>query len=162
MIVWILILVLWIALFSLILHDATKHDPDGSAVSMAAKTFAAFLSSTAKKLRAAFKKSTSLLHGISSSLSSIPRDMRVSITAMELESAITQTVKSEPGCEEFVGVIVQPKAPKSRLDPNWEVLGVRFGKADRKIANEPLVKAVGRLQQEFRLAGHRQGAPRAP
>lgn len=153
MIAWILILVLWIALFSLILHDATKDDPDGSAVFLAAKAFAAFLSWTAEKLRAALKKSTALLP--------IPKDTRVSITATELELAIAETVKGEPGCEDFVGVIVQPTTPKSPLDPNWELQGVRFGKADRKIANEPLAKVVARLQQEFRLTGHHQGASRA-
>jgi hypothetical protein len=152
MIVWILILVLWIPLFSLILHDATSDDQDGSAVFVAAKTFAAFLSWTAQKLRAALKKSTSSLPA--------PQDTRVSITETELEMAIAETVKSAPGCEDFVGVIVRPKTPSSRLDADWELRGVRFGKTDRKIAYEHLEKVVAHLQQEFRLAEHHKGAGR--
>jgi len=161
MIAWTLILVLWIALFSLILHDVTKKDPDGSAVVMAARRIAAFLSLTAQKLRAALKKSNSLLPKIVPSSDPIPGDTRVSITAIELESEIAETVKSTPGCEDFVGVIVQPKTPKSRLDLNWEVRGVRFGNADRKLANEPLEKVVARLQREFRLADDHRGTTRA-
>ncbi len=37
MFAWILILGSWVALLSLILHDATKEDSDGSAISIAAK-----------------------------------------------------------------------------------------------------------------------------
>src|SRR5260370_37062947 len=43
MLAWILILSPWVALLSLILHDATKEDSDGSAISIAAKNFKAFI-----------------------------------------------------------------------------------------------------------------------
>jgi hypothetical protein len=81
----------------------------------------------------------------------------VPITAAELESAIKKAVKIAPGCKDFIGVVVQPITAKSRLDPNWEVRGVRFGNADRKTVNEYLAVVVVRLQQEFRLPSHNNG-----
>jgi len=171
MIAWVLILVLWIAFFSLILHDVTKDDPNGSAVSSAATALAAFLAHAVKILRAAFRNSTSIRQSSSNpiqqdttrrAIEQAParkrvlwrKDDRVSITAAELESAIKEAVKAAPGCEDFIGVFVRPKTPKSRPDPNWEVRGVRFGNADRKIANETLATVVARFQQEFRLTEH--------
>jgi hypothetical protein len=178
---WILILVLWVGLISLILHDATKDDPDGSAVFLAAKTFTLFLHWVAKNLRAVFRNAGSLLQHISSFIKSIrqdvpsaieqapaqppqppkktwwPKDHRTSNTAAEIELAIADAVKAVPGCANFIGVVVQPKMPESRRDPNWEVRGVRFGSADRKIANEHLATVVARLQQEIRLTEHREG-----
>jgi len=79
------------------------------------------------------------------------RDKRVSKTAEELESTITEAVKAAPGCEAFVGVIVQRTTPKSRLDANWELRGIKFGRADRRIAKEVLTPIVERMQREFRL-----------
>ena len=79
------------------------------------------------------------------------RDRRVSKTAEELESTITEAVKAAPGCEAFVGVIVQRTTPKSRLDANWELRGIKFGRADRRIAKEVLTPIVERTQREFRL-----------
>jgi hypothetical protein len=74
-----------------------------------------------------------------------------SMNAPELELAISNAVKSETGCEDFVGVIVQPKTSNSESEPNWEVRGVKFGKADRTIAAEVLSTVVTRLQTELRL-----------
>jgi hypothetical protein len=79
------------------------------------------------------------------------RDGRVSITAKELELTIAEAVKAAPGCEAFVDVIVQRTTPKSRLDANWEIRGIRFGGMDRQIAREALSPIVQRLQQRFRL-----------
>ena len=79
------------------------------------------------------------------------RDRRVSKTAEELESTITEAVKAAPGCEAFVGVIIQRITPKARLDVNWELRGTRFGQADRKIAREALTPIVEQMQREFRL-----------
>jgi hypothetical protein len=75
-----------------------------------------------------------------------------SIGAQELESAILKAVKVAPGCEDFGGVIVQPKTSNSRSEPNWEIRGVKFGKADRTIASNALATVVTRLQREFRLS----------
>ena len=82
----------------------------------------------------------------------VSEDGRVSKTAEELELMITGAVKAAPGCEAFVGVVVQRITPKSRLDANWELRGTKFGQADRKIAREAWTPIAERMQQEFRLA----------
>ena len=79
------------------------------------------------------------------------RDGRVSKTTEELELTITEAVQAAPGCEAFVGVIIQRTTPKSRLDANWELRGTKFGRTDRKIAKEALTPIVERMQREFRL-----------
>ena len=81
-------------------------------------------------------------------------DERVSITAAELQTAIGQALKAAPSCEDFVGVVVGPKTSRSQSDPNWDVQGVKFGKADRIIVGEALAKVVARLQEEFQLTGN--------
>jgi hypothetical protein len=74
------------------------------------------------------------------------------MTPAELELAIAEAVrKASPGCEGFLSVIVEPKVPKLRLDPDWDVRGVRFGKVDRKMVDEALATVVKRMQQEIRL-----------
>jgi hypothetical protein len=79
------------------------------------------------------------------------------VTADALELAIGESVRTAPGCEDFVGVLVQPKRPKSHLDPNWELRGVRYGNTDREMANQHLTTIVARLQQELRLVDHDEG-----
>jgi hypothetical protein len=170
---WILLSILWVALFSLILHDATRNDPGGSAVLNARKACAAILGRAAQKLRAALRNSAASSSPIrqnaraavekapipSTTMAWWRKDDRISIAADELQLAIAQAVKAEPGCEDFIGVFVEPKIPKSRLDPNWELRGVKFGNADRKAANEPLATVVARFQQEFRIIVHHRGQP---
>jgi hypothetical protein len=81
------------------------------------------------------------------------KDPRLSIAPKELELAIAEAVrKTAPGCDDFVGVIVDRKKPKMRFDPNWEIRGVKFGKADKKMVGEALTTVVEQLQREFRLA----------
>jgi hypothetical protein len=81
------------------------------------------------------------------------KERRVSITIPELELTISEAVKkSSPGCEDFGGVIVRRETPKSHLDPNWAIRGVKFGKADRKGANEALASVVELMQREFLLS----------
>jgi hypothetical protein len=190
MFAWILILSSWGALLSLILHDATKEDSDGSAISIAAKKIKAFTfwaMLKARKLRGTLSYRTSqrsvskppvkvvtAVNAISSSSEVIRQggpsvnkqapalppkkrwwrnDRRVSMTTPELELAISEAVKNAaPGCEDFVGVIVQHKTPKSRLDPNWAIRGVKFGNADRQVADEALTTVVERMQREFLLS----------
>jgi len=65
--------------------------------------------------------------------------------------AITEAVKATPGCEAFVGVVIERVTPKSRLDATWEIRGIRFEGMDRKIAREALTPIVERMQREFRL-----------
>src|SRR6516225_2348709 len=76
------------------------------------------------------------------------KDTRVSKTAEELELMIREAVKAAPGCEAFVGVIIQRTTPKSRLDSNWQIRGIRFGGMDRQIAREALIPIVERMQRE--------------
>jgi len=173
MFVWILILIPWVVLLSLILHDATKKGSDGSAISIAAKNFKAFifwvLQKSVSKPRVNIATAGRAISP--SSEPSRPREMkqasavlskkkrwwrkehRVSITIPELELTISEAVKkSSPGCEDFGGVIVRRETPKSHLDPNWAIRGVKFGKADRKGANEALASVVERMQREFLLS----------
>lgn len=85
-------------------------------------------------------------------------DNRSSVSRERLQSAITEAVKkSEAGCESFVGVVIRRETPKSRLDPNWGIKGIRFGRADRDKSAQAIAKIVERMQREFRLAedGHR-------
>jgi hypothetical protein len=78
---------------------------------------------------------------------------RSPITSTNLQSAITEAVKkSVPGCEAFVGVIVQRTTPKSQFDSNWALRGVRFGRADRDRANEAVRTIVKRMQREFHIS----------
>ena len=79
------------------------------------------------------------------------RDTRVSKTAEELELMIREAVKAAPGCEAFVGVIIQRTTAKSPQDANWKLRGIKFGRTDRKIAREALTPIVERMQREFRL-----------
>jgi hypothetical protein len=174
MVVWILILIPWVALLALILHDATKDDSDGSAILIAAKNLKALVlwamqKSVSKPKLASKVISMSSRPGGRGEIKQAPalpsnkpnkpnkqwwrRERRVSMAKPELELAIAEAVKeAAPVCEDFVGVIVGPAAPKAHLDPNWEVRGVKFGTADRKLANEALVTVVERMQREFLLS----------
>jgi len=224
MFAWILISLCWVALFLLILHDVTKDDCNGSAVSIAAKKLGALTRwaiTKARKLPQALASYT--LSQASISQASIPEtseapplaplddaakfenarfentksentkpentklentklentklentwpeyskpestpprkrwwhgrriDERVSMTSPEIELAIAEAVKkTAPGCEDFIGVVIRQTTPKSRLDVNWELRGIRFGKADREMVNEAVASVVERMQREFRL-----------
>ena len=83
------------------------------------------------------------------------KDKRCAVTSAELELEILQAVKAAPDCENLIGVFVQPTTPKSHLEPNWEIRGVRFGKADRKIVSEALTTVVTRLQQKYRISAQK-------
>jgi hypothetical protein len=81
------------------------------------------------------------------------RDHRTPISARELESVIAEAVKtSNPSCKDFIGVVVEQTKPKSRAAANWSLRGIKFGKADRGIANAALATCVQRMQQDFWLA----------
>jgi hypothetical protein len=71
----------------------------------------------------------------------------------DLEKAITDAVKNfDPGCDKFVGVIIQRETPKSRLDANWAVRGVKFGAADRAKSLKAIEMIVERMQHDFDLS----------
>jgi hypothetical protein len=190
--VWIVILILSIALISLILHDATKGESNGSAVLLAAREIRLWIARKARRSRRATThqnaKKASLeplkvenaVSTVWSSSEAAPqeepgaekqaparpkkrkwwsKDSRVAITGPELEAAISEAVKTTPCCKDFVGVIVGRKTPKSHLDPNWEVQGAKFGKADRKLAEETLANIVPRMQKELVLVEERDVTP---
>jgi hypothetical protein len=74
-------------------------------------------------------------------------------TRSDLQVAIAQAVKkSGPGCEAFVGVIVQRATPTSSVDANWTVRGIRFGTADREKSSQALATIIERMQREFNLS----------
>jgi hypothetical protein len=85
-------------------------------------------------------------------------DKRVAVSRKQLESAITEAVKTEADCEAFVGVIIQRMEPKSRTQPNWAVRGVRFGKTDRDKCGTVLAIVVERMQLEFSLTDQHDDA----
>jgi hypothetical protein len=169
MFAWILILSLWVALLLLILHDATKEDSRGSAVSIAAKYLKAFiflaiqkrqskrflqLQSQAKQVRASRQvrcrqRRTGGIRNAETRLLSQSSNWRSRKTSR------TQRL----GGEDFVGVIVRHETPKTHLDPNWAILGVKFGKADRKMANEALATVVERMQRVFLLSDAKRRPP---
>lgn len=177
MLVWILIAACWAGLLLLILHDATKDADGGSAVSVALRhaLFTAAkgwkrlrkLSKRLRKLRpyATSPKASPSEVPVQTSLATIPsqatepskktwwrKDRRAQITPAELELTIAEAIrKNAPGCGDFIGVIVHHKKPRQYRDPNWDVRGVKFGKADRRIVDETLARIVEQLQKEFRL-----------
>ena len=184
---WTFVLSLWLALLLLILHDATRDDSDGGAISVAAKNFNAFIDLTTQKARTVSKVSNythsqtsapkpptnaeTATRNSPSSSEPIPQPSeieqvpiaaptkkswrnggRVSITIPELELTIVRAVRSAaPECETFIGVVLQQTTPRSRRDANWQLLGAKFGTADRKIANEALTTIIERMQREFYL-----------
>jgi hypothetical protein len=165
MLAWILILGSWIALLSLILHDATHEDSGGSVVWIAARNFKMVMSLAVQKARTwgpTPGRDATLQPIASPTPPKEPRtplikwwakDRRISMTAAQLELAISEAVrKTAPGCEDFVTVIVRYQKPKSNLDPNWSVRGVKFGKTDRSVIDESLTTVVERMQQEVRLS----------
>ncbi|HEY3792549.1 MAG TPA: hypothetical protein VGM09_12010 [Bradyrhizobium sp.] len=81
------------------------------------------------------------------------KEGRVTCTIAELELNITEAVqKAAPECEGFLGVILKKTTPRSRRDANWQVQGVKFGKADRKIAGEALTTIIERMRKDVSIA----------
>jgi hypothetical protein len=79
-------------------------------------------------------------------------DDRQPISRWDLQTAITEAVKrSDPDCHAFVDVVIESAEPKSRLDANWAIKGVRFGRSDREKAAQAVAAITSRMQSEFRL-----------
>ena len=90
-------------------------------------------------------------------------DDRSRVSRESLQSAITEAVKkAEPGCEAFAGVVIERKTSKSRLDANWAVRGVRFGRADRDKSSQALAAIVEWAQRHFSLAEDDPDPPKSP
>jgi hypothetical protein len=160
--VWTLILSPWVGLVVLILYDATKNDGNGRTKTVAAGNFKMFIERIALMARTRSPAAVSSLDSLQKSslvgqtaaaaAKKEPRrkDGRVSATIPDLELAITEAVKTAaPECKTFVGVVLQKTHPRSRRDANWQLRGIKFGQADRKIATEALVGALERMQRGF-------------
>ena len=182
-VVWILVLGSWVGLIILILYDVTKNDSDGGAIVVAARNFRGFIDGLKLMARMLWKaqspavsqaSSAAVAVGASSpesvrppSLGAPPaaprqktrrRDGRVLTTIPDLELAITEAVrKAAPECETFAGVVLQQTKPKSRRDPNWQLRGIKFGQADRKMAREALAGTIERMQQGFYIGERPRG-----
>jgi hypothetical protein len=80
-------------------------------------------------------------------------DDRQPISRRDLQSAIAEAVKkSDPDCNAFVDVIVERAEPKSLLDTNWAIKGVKYGRSDREKAAQAVATIAARMQSEFRLS----------
>src|SRR5271154_6387479 len=78
---------------------------------------------------------------------------REEISRASLEDAITKAVrKMASNCEAFGGVFVERLKPASRQDANWDIMGVRFGRADRAVVADALTAVVERMQCQFLLS----------
>lgn len=82
-----------------------------------------------------------------------PAKLRKPVTRAELQQALAEAVRtSAPECEGFVGVIVERVVPGWPDAANWDVKGVRFGKADRKRCGTVLSDLVAQRQQEYEIS----------
>jgi hypothetical protein len=78
---------------------------------------------------------------------------REAISRASLEAAIAKAVKTaNPICEAFGSVFVERLKPQSPQDANWDIRGVKFGRADRAAASDALTAVVERLQGQFLLS----------
>jgi hypothetical protein len=69
-----------------------------------------------------------------------------------MEAAITEAVKRASPCQEtFVGVLVERTATKVRLEPNWTVNGIKFGRTDRQEAKRAATAVVEHMQREIQF-----------
>jgi hypothetical protein len=80
-------------------------------------------------------------------------DLRQPVSRTDLQTAITEAVKKfSPECQAFIDVILTDSKPKSELDADWTIKGIKFGRSNRKKASEALNVVVARMAQEFRLS----------
>jgi polysaccharide pyruvyl transferase WcaK-like protein len=69
-----------------------------------------------------------------------------------LQSVIANAVKESDSDCNFVDVIIDYTNPGSKLDANWFIRGIRFGKSDRQKASQAIAVIVEQLQREFNLS----------
>jgi hypothetical protein len=79
-------------------------------------------------------------------------DQRQPVSRIDLQTAITEAVKKfSPECQAFIDVIVTDPKCESHLDADWNIKGIKFGRANRAKASEALNVVVARMAQEFKL-----------
>ncbi|MGH6701971.1 MAG: hypothetical protein ACREC2_00825 [Bradyrhizobium sp.] len=77
---------------------------------------------------------------------------RTRVLRTTIEQAITAAVKkSDPLCENFVGVWIEPSVQSTGEDTNWRIKGIQFGNADRDKCGAALGDAVERMQKKYEL-----------
>jgi hypothetical protein len=77
---------------------------------------------------------------------------RSPVLAKTIELAITASVKkSDPLCENFLAVWIEPHEYTSLGEPNWHLKAVQFGKADRDKCAAALDIIVERMQKKYSL-----------
>jgi CspA family cold shock protein len=74
------------------------------------------------------------------------------ITRAALELSLAEAVRQvAPECEGFVGLIIEPVVPDKPDGANWNIKGVRYGKADRNRCEAALVLWLREKQREYIL-----------
>jgi hypothetical protein len=58
----------------------------------------------------------------------------------------------DDACGEFVGVIVERSRAQSKLDANWTIKGIKFGRADRDKTGQVVAAVVERMQLLYNLS----------
>jgi CspA family cold shock protein len=77
---------------------------------------------------------------------------RKPISRADLEHMLAEAIRtSHPGCEPFVGVIVERTIPASPKEAGWAVKGVKYGNADRSLCGAALSNCLNELQQQFQV-----------
>jgi hypothetical protein len=77
---------------------------------------------------------------------------RTRVLRTTIEQAITAAVKkSDPICENFIGVWIEPAVQKTGEDANWRLKGIQFGNADREKCGATLGDVVERMQKKYEL-----------
>jgi hypothetical protein len=78
---------------------------------------------------------------------------RTRISRAALEMAITNAVRnSDPQCSGFVGIIVERMVPASRIGANWNVKGIKYGKAKRDLCDATISVIIDPMQLEFDIS----------
>ena len=78
---------------------------------------------------------------------------RTRISRAALETAITNAVRgSDPLCSGFVGIVVERIVPASRIGANWNVKGIKYGKAKRDLCDATISVIVEPMQLEFEIS----------
>lgn len=75
---------------------------------------------------------------------------RSPITRAGLESAISEAVRgSSPDCSGLIGVIVERIVPAAPGGANWDVKGIRYGRAKRDRCRAAIAVCVEDGQRQF-------------
>lgn len=78
---------------------------------------------------------------------------RTQISRAALETAIANAVRSsDPRCSGFVGIIVERTFSASRIGANWNIKGIKYGKAKRDVCDAAISVIIDPMQLEFGIS----------